>query len=358
MRCGARSLPDVGCGMDAEFGARMRAHREARRLTLQGIAAETKIKQSLLHGLECDDLSAWPKGIFRRAFVKDYARAIGLDPETVVREFLECHPDPVEQTPFGPGGAPLTETDLVQVHAQSPTRLQRLIDAAKTAVPRLNRADRANRLDARSQEGGADNVQRSSPRHLQDTEVATATAVEVDPPIFASPGSFPAEPSADTSEEAHHALDLSALADLCMRFALVAEWEQFKAALADTTRILDAVGVMLWCWEPGTSLLRPVAAHGYPEAVIARLTRIDFQDDTAIARAFRSSATCVVPAEGASTAAVAVPVVAPAGCVGVLAFEVGDGREQDSTLTAAATIIAAQLAALLTPAAEPHAVSA
>ena len=115
--------------MDADFGARLRVHREARQLTLQGIAAQTKIKQSLLQGLESDDLSAWPKGIFRRAFVRDYARAVGLDPETVVREFLERHPDPVEQTPFGPAGAPLTESDLVQVHSEPPTRLQRLIDA-------------------------------------------------------------------------------------------------------------------------------------------------------------------------------------------------------------------------------------
>src|ERR1051325_5979995 len=126
--------------MNTGFGARLRAQRKARQLTLGAIAAETRIKQSLLNGLECDDLSAWPKGIFRRSFVRDYARAIGLDPEAVVREFLEHHPDPVEQTPFGPGGVPLKESDLVQVQSEAPTRLQRLIDAARTAVPLVRRS--------------------------------------------------------------------------------------------------------------------------------------------------------------------------------------------------------------------------
>jgi transcriptional regulator with XRE-family HTH domain len=311
--------------MDAGFGARLRAHRESRQLTLQAIAERTKIKQSLLQGLERDDLSAWPKGIFRRAFVRDYARAIGLDPDTIVREFLERYPDPVEQTPFGPGGAPLKESDLVQVHSEPATRLQRLIVAARTAVPTLlTRGDRANKFDTPSHSAAPDPAGRPHPA----------------PPF------------------AEAALDLNALAEVCTRFALVADWEQFKTALAETTRILDAVGAMLWCWEAGTALLTPVATHGYPDAVVDRLPRIHRGDNNAIAEAFRSAATCVVPATRGMTAAVAVPVLAPVGCVGVLAFEVRDGRERESTVAAAARIIAAQLAALLTPAEEPHAASA
>jgi hypothetical protein len=345
--------------MDPEFGARLRAHREARKLTLQGIAAQTKIKQSLLHGLESDDLSAWPKGIFRRAFVRDYARAIGLDPETVVREFLERHPDPVEQTPFGPGGAPLTESDLVQVHSEPPTRLQRLLDAARTAVPTLlNRGDRATRPDVRSHSGRPDLSERRQPpprfEAIEPPDDGLRLSFEP-PPVAASPA---AAQRIDTPDESRREVDLGALAALCTRFALVADREQFRTALADTTRILHAVGVMLWCWEPGAALLTPVSAHGYPDAIVARLPPINPQDDNSIADAFRTAATRVVPPDSAMKAAVAVPVLAPAGCVGVLAYEVRDGRERDSTITAAATIIAAQLAALLTPTAEPHVVTA
>ena len=368
--------------MDAEFGARLRAQREARKLTLQGIAAQTKIKQSLLQGLESDDLSAWPKGIFRRAFVRDYARAIGLDPETVVREFLDRHPDPVEQTPFGPGGAPLTENALVQVHSEPPTRLQRLLDAARTAVPTLlNRGDRASRSDVRPHRDAPELSERRQPSpQLEATgppddglrlsfepagrtlpTPASASERKSGPPpargpVVASPATAQ---RIDTPDEPRRELDLGALAALCTRFALVADREQFKTALAETTRILHAVGVMLWCWEPGAALLTPVAAHGYPDAIVARLPPIDPQEeDNSIADAFRTAATRVVPPDSARKAAVAVPVLAPAGCVGVLAFEVRDGGERDSTITAAATIIAAQLAALLTPAAEPHVATA
>jgi len=88
--------------MPESFGARVRRHREARDISLKTIADQTKIKLSLLEGLERDDISHWPAGIFRKAYVRAYAHAIGLDPDGVVREFLLVHPEPVaviETTP-------------------------------------------------------------------------------------------------------------------------------------------------------------------------------------------------------------------------------------------------------------------
>ena len=41
-------------------------------------------------------VSRWPSGIFRRAYVRTYAHIIGLDPDVVLREFLEVHPEPVD----------------------------------------------------------------------------------------------------------------------------------------------------------------------------------------------------------------------------------------------------------------------
>ena len=82
--------------MPDSFGARMRQQREQQRVSLATIAEQTKIKASLLDALERDDVSHWPSGIFRRAFIRAYAHAIGLDPDLVVREFLEQYPDPIE----------------------------------------------------------------------------------------------------------------------------------------------------------------------------------------------------------------------------------------------------------------------
>lgn len=75
------------------FGRRLRQQRECRGIVLETIAASTKIKASLLADLERDDVSKWPPGIFRRAFVREYAANIGLEPESVVAEFIHLFPD-------------------------------------------------------------------------------------------------------------------------------------------------------------------------------------------------------------------------------------------------------------------------
>jgi len=74
------------------LGSWLRRERERRGVTLAKISEETKVAVPLLEGLEADDLSRWPGGIFRRAFTRSYATAVGLDPELVVRRVEEEHP--------------------------------------------------------------------------------------------------------------------------------------------------------------------------------------------------------------------------------------------------------------------------
>ena len=78
------------------FGSRLRHERERRQIALKSIAESTKISVALLEGLERDDVSRWPSGIFRKSFIRSYAEAIGLKPEPIVREFVELYPDPLE----------------------------------------------------------------------------------------------------------------------------------------------------------------------------------------------------------------------------------------------------------------------
>jgi cytoskeletal protein RodZ len=74
------------------FGSRLRYERERRQIALKSIAESTKIGITLLEGLERDDVSRWPSGIFRKSFIRSYAEAIGLKPDSVVREFVERYP--------------------------------------------------------------------------------------------------------------------------------------------------------------------------------------------------------------------------------------------------------------------------
>ena len=70
------------------FGRRLKLERQRRGISLESIAASTKIKRSLLVDLERDNLAKWPQGIFGRSFVREYAVSIGLSPEPVVAEFV------------------------------------------------------------------------------------------------------------------------------------------------------------------------------------------------------------------------------------------------------------------------------
>jgi transcriptional regulator with XRE-family HTH domain len=74
------------------FGPRLRAERERRGISLDTIASVTKVGADLWEGLERNDFSRWPSGIFARAFVRDYARAIGLDADEAVNEFCRLFP--------------------------------------------------------------------------------------------------------------------------------------------------------------------------------------------------------------------------------------------------------------------------
>jgi hypothetical protein len=74
------------------FGPHLRAERERRGISIDTIASVTKVGADLWEGLERNDFSRWPSGIFARAFVRDYARAIGLDSDEVVNEFCRLFP--------------------------------------------------------------------------------------------------------------------------------------------------------------------------------------------------------------------------------------------------------------------------
>jgi len=73
------------------LGAYLRRERERRGLALRTISESTKVSLPLLKGLEADDISRWPGGIFRRAFVRSYAECVGLDPDDVFRRFERQH---------------------------------------------------------------------------------------------------------------------------------------------------------------------------------------------------------------------------------------------------------------------------
>ena len=74
------------------FVGRLRRYRERSGIPLADIAATTNIKCELLEALERNDLSAWPRGVFARAWIRAYASVVGLDPLDTVDEFCRLFP--------------------------------------------------------------------------------------------------------------------------------------------------------------------------------------------------------------------------------------------------------------------------
>jgi transcriptional regulator with XRE-family HTH domain len=74
------------------FGPRLRRERERRGISLETIAARTNVSIELWIGLEANDFSKWPGGLFARAFVRDYATVLGLDADDVIDDFCRLYP--------------------------------------------------------------------------------------------------------------------------------------------------------------------------------------------------------------------------------------------------------------------------
>ena len=104
-----------------DFGPHLKARREQRGITLESISDATKIGVPLLAGLERSDVSHWPKGIFRRAFFRDYAAAIGVPVDDMLAEFLQLFP---EDGRAGAEASPPGALRMTLATVRSPIRLR------------------------------------------------------------------------------------------------------------------------------------------------------------------------------------------------------------------------------------------
>lgn len=82
-------------------GARLKEARRERGASLDDAARETRIKPRFLEALEHDaPPSAFRAPVYARAFLREYARYLRLDPEPIVRAYAEAHaearPAPIE----------------------------------------------------------------------------------------------------------------------------------------------------------------------------------------------------------------------------------------------------------------------
>jgi len=169
--------------------------------------------------------------------------------------------------------------------------------------------------------------------------VSTVTLTELDD--FA--------PTVQPAETPASSLDLGGVATLCNDLARIADTRALPSLLERAASLLDATGIVVWIADPDGKELAPILIHGYPPQLATRLGMLARDAGNLTASAYRTGLLQRVKGDSISSGAIAVPLVASGGCVGVMAAEVRNGGEQQDDRLAAASIIAAQLATLVGP---------
>ena len=71
----------------ANLGASFKQARESKGISLDKIAAETRISSRFLQAIEDEEFNLLPGGIFNRGFVRTYAEKLGLDPVQALADY-------------------------------------------------------------------------------------------------------------------------------------------------------------------------------------------------------------------------------------------------------------------------------
>ena len=140
-------------------------------------------------------------------------------------------------------------------------------------------------------------------------------------------------------------IDLPETAALCTAISRLQAEAGLQELLGRTAALLGASGVVVWM-VAGEELF-PVAAHGFDSTQLRQLGPVDRSSLNATAGAWRTSALQTVAGDSSSRSAIVAPLLGVDRCIGALAIEVAPGRESDSGVQAAATLIAAQFATVL-----------
>lgn len=137
------------------------------------------------------------------------------------------------------------------------------------------------------------------------------------------------------------------LARVCTDLARLSDTGSIPGILERTATALEASGLVLWVADAEGKILTPIAAHGYPPSVLSRMGTLRTDGENATAAAFRTGLVQTVSAGSSSNGAIAAPLVAPNGPLGVMSAEVGHDGEKHQERLAAAAIVAAQLATII-----------
>lgn len=104
--------------MPETIGQRLKREREARYISLEKAAQETRIRRIFLQALEADDFSAMPSAAQGRGFLRNYAEYLALDVDELIAE--------IQRNPIAPAevSGPLAQVNLAETELPPLTESQ------------------------------------------------------------------------------------------------------------------------------------------------------------------------------------------------------------------------------------------
>lgn len=86
----------------AQVGSTLRLKRQEKKLSLEQLAAQTRIQQRFLQAIEAGELDQLPEPIYIQSFIKQYAEALGLDGLQLASSFpIDNHRQQLGMKPIG-----------------------------------------------------------------------------------------------------------------------------------------------------------------------------------------------------------------------------------------------------------------
>ena len=122
--------------MQETIGQRLKREREARYISLEKAAEQTRIRRVFLQALEADDFSVMPSAAQGRGFLRNYAEYLSLDIDELIAEIQRNPIPPVEVS--GPlAQVNLSETELPPLtESQDEEPAPRFLDRIRNRKPK------------------------------------------------------------------------------------------------------------------------------------------------------------------------------------------------------------------------------
>jgi cytoskeleton protein RodZ len=104
----AGGTPQIGrvAALDrAGIGPRLREAREAKGLSLEELGSKLRLRTTILDALERGDFAALPEPVYTASYLRNYAQAVNLEPQTIVDAYTRV-PAPKAPVPAKPRDLP------------------------------------------------------------------------------------------------------------------------------------------------------------------------------------------------------------------------------------------------------------